>query len=50
MFLKFVLQVDFGNQLGLVLFAAFAGSFSGIALGAMLSSIIKGSSGKKEGL
>ncbi len=49
-YLKYILKVEFSNHLGLIVLSSFVGTISGIALGTFLSTIIKGSYGKKEGI
>jgi ABC-2 type transport system permease protein len=49
-YLRFVLNVEFANNIGLIILASFVGTISGITLGAFLSSIIRGSINKKEGM
>ena len=46
-YLRFALSVDFGNQLPYILLLCFAGSASGVSLGAMVSALIKKSEGVK---
>jgi|SRR5690554_2578882 len=49
-YLKYVLKIEFAHNTILIVLTSFIGTISGIALGAFLSSIIKGSPAKKEGL
>ncbi len=46
-YLALVLHVPFGTQIGFVLLAGFIGSVTGVMLGAMLSALIKKSTGVK---
>lgn len=46
-YMKFALNVDFGNQIGYVVLTAVCGSFVGVSFGAMVGSIIKGKEGLK---
>ncbi len=46
-YLAFVLKVEFGNNAGLIILLLFVGCFTGIMLGAMISSFIKKSNGIK---
>lgn len=48
-YLKYILKIEFANNLILIILTSFIGTISGIALGSFLSSIIKGSPAKKEG-
>jgi len=49
-YLKYVLKVDFSDQLGFILLTMLLGSLAGIGLGALLSSLFRGSLSVKEGL
>lgn len=49
-YLVFVLKIDFGNQIGLVLFTIFVGSLTGISFGGFIASIVKGDANVKTGL
>lgn len=49
-YLKYILKIEFANNLILIILTSFIGTISGIALGSFLSSVIKGSPAKKEGL
>jgi len=49
-YLKFALNIDFGNQLLYVLLTVVAGSFVGVSFGAMIGSIIKGKESLKLGI
>jgi len=46
-FLRFVLQVDFGPRTGLVLLTTVIGSFTGVFFGAFISALVKKSEGVK---
>ncbi len=46
-FLNVVIKVDFGNRIGYVLIACFAGSLLGIMLGALVGALVKGGEGIK---
>ncbi|WP_455950579.1 ABC transporter permease [Eubacterium sp.] len=50
LFLKFVLQVDFGDNLLLVLLLAAVGNLAGISLGILIASIFRVSEGAKTGI
>ena len=50
LFLKFVLQVDFGDNLLLVLLLATVGNLAGISLGILIASIFRVSEGAKTGI
>lgn len=45
--LKFVYNIDFGERIGLVILTAFVGCFAGIMFGALISAIVKKSTGIK---
>lgn len=49
-FLVYVLNQDFGDNIGLILLGTWAGSFAGIAIGIAIAVFCKGSQEKKEGL
>ncbi|HEY8445157.1 MAG TPA: ABC transporter permease [Bacilli bacterium] len=49
-FLKYVLKVQFANDTSLIILTSFIGTFSGIAIGAFLSVMIKASGAVKEGI
>ena len=49
-FLKFALNIDFGNQLAYVLLTVVAGSFVGVSFGAMIGSVIIGRETLKSGI
>lgn len=49
-YLRFILNVDFGNQFGLILVTTFVGSLVGISLGAFVSALVKGSEDVKTGI
>ncbi len=46
-YLIFVLSIDFGSRLGLVLLTIFAGTIIGISFGAFISALVKGKEGVK---
>ena len=50
LFLKFVLQVDFGDNLLLVLLLATVGNLAGISLGILIASVFRVSEGAKTGI
>ena len=50
LFLKFVLQVDFGDNLLLVLLLAAVGNLAGISLGILIASVFRVSEGAKTGI
>ena len=50
LFLKFVLQVDFGDNLLMVLLLAAVGNLAGISLGILIASIFRVSEGAKTGI
>lgn len=50
LFLKFVLQVDFGDNLLLVLLLAIVGNLAGISLGILIASVFRVSEGAKTGI
>lgn len=49
-FLRFILNVDFGDRFGLILLTTFIGSFVGLSLGAFVSAAVKISEGAKTGI
>lgn len=49
-YLRFILNVDFGNQIGYVILTVVSGSFVGVSFGAMLGSVIKGRESLKTGI
>lgn len=49
-YLIFILNVDFGNQFGLILLTTFVGSFVGLSLGAFVSALLKSDEGVKTGI
>lgn len=50
LFLLFVLKVDFGNNMLLVIFLSMIGSLAGISLGVLVASVFKLSEGAKTGI
>jgi ABC-2 type transport system permease protein len=46
-YLRFALNLDFGNQIGYIILTAVCGSLVGVSFGAMVGSIIKGKEGLK---
>jgi len=49
-YLAFVLKIDFGNQLGYILLASFAGCCTGVSFGAMVGALSKKGEGVKTGI
>ena len=49
-YLSFVLHVDFGNRIGFILLASFAGCCAGVSFGAVLGAVIKKGDGIKSGI
>ncbi len=49
-YLIFVQKVDFGNQVGFILLASFAGCSTGVSFGALIGAIIKKGEGIKTGV
>ncbi len=49
-YLKFGLNVDFGNQIGYVILTVVSGSFVGVSFGAMIGSILKSRESLKTGM
>ncbi len=49
-YLKFILKVDFGDKIGLIMVTTFVGSLAGISLGALISALIKGTEDTKSGI
>ncbi|MDD2556643.1 MAG: ABC transporter permease, partial [Syntrophaceticus sp.] len=46
-FLRFVLQVDFGSKIGFVILTTVIGSIAGVTFGALISALVKKSEGIK---
>ncbi len=49
-YLRFILNVDFGSQIGLILLTTFVGSLVGISLGAFVSALFKSGEDVKTGI
>ncbi len=49
-YMAFVLKVDFGNQVGYILLASFAGCCAGVSFGAFIGAVTKKGEGLKTGL
>lgn len=49
-YLMFVLSIDFGNRIGLIIFTIFLCAILGISFGAFVSSLVKGEEGLKTGI
>lgn len=49
-YLAFVIKVDFGNQLGYILLASFAGCCMGVSFGAFIGAVLKCGEGLKTGV
>ena len=50
LFLKFVLKVDFGDNIGLIILLSAIGDLAGISLGVLIASVFKLSEGAKVGI
>ncbi|OPL07342.1 MAG: hypothetical protein AVO33_05970 [delta proteobacterium ML8_F1] len=49
-YLVLILKIDFGNQIGWVIFTIFVGSLTGISFGGFIASMVKGDENVKTGL
>ena len=49
-YMAFVLKIDFGNQVGFILLASFAGCCAGVSFGAFIGAVTKKGEGIKTGL
>jgi ABC-2 type transport system permease protein len=49
-YLKFILNVGFGNRIGLIFLTTFIGSIAGLSFGAFISALFKKSEGAKTGI
>lgn len=50
LFLKFILKVDFGNQLTYIVLTCIGGTFTGVTFGTMISAVVKKGEGVKIGI
>lgn len=47
LYLKYIIKIDLGNQVGFIVLAGIASSLTGVSFGTMIGSIVKGSEVKK---